>query len=113
MGADIAAVAFVAVIGGGTYWLMMRFLRRRGLKTPAISDLPPDKRSMFWLFLAAVVVMTAVCAWAFASRHAAVGIVMLVTFYVLPEFVLLPLRIRRSRRAAEVARARRKGITGP
>jgi len=54
-----------------------------------------------------------IAAVAFASRHAAVGIAMLVTFYVLPEFVLLPLRIRRSRRAAEVARARRTGSTGP
>ena len=113
MGADIAAVAFVAVIGGGTYWLMMRFLRRHGLKTPAVSDLPPDKRRMFWLSLAAAVAITVVCAWAFASGHAAIGIAVLVTFYVLPEFVLLPLRIRRSRRAAEVARTRRKGTTAP
>jgi hypothetical protein len=113
MGADIAAVAFVAVIGGGTYWLMRRFLRRRGLKTPAVTDLPPEQRRMFWLFITAAVVITAVCAWAFASGHAAIGIAVLVAFYVLPEFVLLPLRIRRSRRPAEAARARRKGTTAP
>jgi Flp pilus assembly protein TadB len=92
---------------------MMRFLHSRGLNTPAVSDLPPDKRRMFWLFLAAAVIITAVCAWAFASGHAAIGIAVLVAFYVLPEFVLLPLRNRCSRRAAEAATARRKATTAP
>jgi hypothetical protein len=35
----------------------------------------------------------------------------LVAFYILPELVLVPLRIRRSRRAADAARARRTGTT--
>lgn len=57
--------------------------------------------------------ITAVCAWAFASGHSVIGIAVLVAVYVLPEFVLLPLRIRRSRRAADAARAHRKGTTAP
>ena len=117
MRVDIAAVAFVAVIGGGMYWLIYslitRFLRRRGVRMLAVSDLRPEKRRVFWLFMAGAVVVTAMCAWAFASGHAAIGIAVLVAVYVLPEFVLLPLRIRRSRRAAEAARARRKGTTAP
>ena len=112
MGGDIAAAAFVAVIGGGTYLLMMRFLRRRGFETVAVSGAEAVQR-MLRLCVAAAIVVTAVCAWAFASGHAAIGIAVLVAVYVLPAFVLMPLRIRRSRRDAEAARARRKGTTVP
>ena len=113
MAADIAAVAFVAVVGGVTYWLMMRFLRRRGYKLNTLSDLPPAKRRIIWVCLAVTLVVAAFCGWAFANGHAAIGIAVLVAVYVLPEFVLLPFRIRRSRQAAEAARARRKGTTAP
>ncbi len=39
----------------------------------------------------------------------AIGIALLAVVFVLPELVLLPLRIRRSRRRATEARARRLG----
>lgn len=111
MDADIAAAALVFVIGGGTYWLMMRWMRGRGVRTPRA--LPPDKRRKVWFYMTLGLVIAAVSGWAFTSGHAAIGIALLVAVYVLPEFVLMPLRIRRSRQAAQAARARREGTAPP
>ena len=97
------------MIGGGSYWLMMRWMRRRVVKTPL--DLPPDKRRQAWLYMAIGLAIAAVGGWAFTSGHAAIGIAILVAFYVLPQFVLIALRIRRSRQAAQAARARRERTT--
>jgi membrane protein YdbS with pleckstrin-like domain len=74
-------------------------------------DLRTGKRRAVWLSMAVALVIAAGCGWAFTHGHAAVGIAVLVAFYVLPEFVLIPLRIRRSRRAADAARARRQGTS--
>ena len=62
---------------------------------------------MVGLGMAVTLVIGVVPAWLLVSGHAAIGIALLVAFYILPELVLVPLRIRRSRRTAEAARARR------
>jgi hypothetical protein len=79
---------------------------------PSLRALPPGKRRMVWLGMAVTLVIGVVPVWLIVTGHAAIGIALLVAFYILPEFVLVPLRIRRSRRAAEAARARRTGSAG-
>ena len=104
-----ASLALVAVLAVGSYVLVMRYFRRRGHTTPR--DLPPAKRRLLWLGMAVALLVTLACAWAFATGRPAIGIGVLVAFYILPELVLVPLRIRRSRRAGDAARARRAGTT--
>ena len=74
-----------------------------------LRGLPPGQRRLFWLMMALTLVIGVVPAWLLVNGHAAIAIALLVAFYILPEFVLIPLRIRRSRRAAEAARVRRRG----
>jgi hypothetical protein len=101
----VVTLGIAAVLSVGTYVLVMRWFRRHGYATPR--DLPPRQRRLLWLGLLLALLVTIVCGWAFATGHPAVGIAVLVAFYILPEFVLVPLRIRRSRRAADAARRRR------
>ena len=103
----VLTLVIAAILAVGTYLLTMRWFRKRGYTTPR--DLPPQQRRLLWLGLLVALLVTVACGWAFATGHPAVGIAVLVAFYVLPELVLIPLRIRRSRRAAEVARRRRTG----
>jgi hypothetical protein len=70
-------------------------------------ELPLARRRLFWLSICAGAVIAAFETWALNTHHGAVGIAVLIAFFVLPEFVLVPFRIRRSRRAAEVSRKRR------
>jgi hypothetical protein len=107
----VLTLVIVAVLIVGTHVLTMRWFRRRGYTTPR--DLPARQRRLLWLGLLVTVLVTVACGWAFATGRPAVGIAVLVAFYILPEFVLVPLRIRRSRRAAAVARQRRTGGDAP
>jgi hypothetical protein len=102
VGIDIAAVVItlVAVIAGTRVGLHVG--RRFGLKTP--SDLPPDQRRRLYLVMAGSVIPALAAGLAIASGHPGVGIAILVVIFVLPEFVWLPLVIRRSRRQAEESR---------
>jgi hypothetical protein len=105
---DLAASqGIVVVLCAGTYLVVMRFMRRRGYTTPR--DLPPNKRRLLWLGLALALLVTLVCAWAFATGHPAIGIGVLVAFSILPEFVLVPIRFRRSRRRRGRPPQRRTG----
>jgi hypothetical protein len=97
----VLTLVIIAVLTVGTSVLMMRWLRRRGYTTPR--DLPSQQRRLLWLGLLVAVLVTVACGWAFGTGHPAVGIAVLVAFYILPEFGLTPLRIRGSRRAAAVA----------
>ena len=63
--------------------------------------------------MAATLVVAFVAAWGFAEGHPAISIGLLVALFVLPELVLMPLRIRRSRAAARVAREARQARAGP
>jgi Na+/H+-dicarboxylate symporter len=45
--------------------------------------------------------------WALATNHVAIGIGLLLATTILPELVLVPLRIKRARRKAEESRATR------
>jgi hypothetical protein len=68
------------------------------------------KHRLLWGWMGATLVMIgAVEAWAFSTHHAAVGVAVLIAVVVVPEFVVIPLRIRRARRSAEHSRARRRG----
>jgi hypothetical protein len=81
----------------------------RGLLRPGFRALPAAKRRVMAVTMAVLVGFTAFVGWLFATGHPVVALALLVAFYILPELVLIPLRIRRSRRAAEAARARRTG----
>lgn len=110
MGAVIATVVVVLIAVGIGYWVSNALMPRFGLKN--MREQPPAKRRMFWLSMGVAVVIAAFEGWAFNTHHGGVGVAVLIAFFVLPEFVLIPLRIRRSRRAAERSRARRTG-SGP
>jgi hypothetical protein len=45
--------------------------------------------------------------WAFATGRGQLGVILLVAIFILPEFIIVPLRIVTSRRRAAEARARR------
>jgi len=99
------APSFVVLVLAGSYWLSNVFLRKIGIKT--LGEQPSRNRRLFLLSMSAGLVIAAFEAWAFSTNHAAVGVAVLIAFFVLPEFVLTPLRIRPSRRAAKLSRARR------
>lgn len=105
MGAGIATVVIVLVAGGVGYWASHALLPKFGLQAPR--EQPPAKRRMLGLFLGVSLVIAAVVGWAFSTGHAGIGVAVLIVCFVLPEFVLIPLHIRRSRRAAERSRASR------
>jgi hypothetical protein len=107
VGAGIATVVMVLVAGGVGYWASNALLPKFGLQAPR--QQPPAKRRAFRLFLGVSLVIAAVVGWAFSTGHAGIGVAVLIVCFVLPEFVLIPLHIRRSRRAAERSRARRAG----
>jgi hypothetical protein len=54
-----------------------------------------------------------VAAWAIVNGHAVVGIAILVTIFVVPNLIEIPIRIRQSNRRAREARARREGSPPP
>ena len=97
VGALILSGVFVVLLLAGIYWLSNAFLRRIGTKT--LGEQAPANRRLFCLTMGAGLVKAAFEIWAFSTHHAAVGVAALVAFFVLPEFVLIPVRINRSRRA--------------
>jgi hypothetical protein len=111
MGTTIVLLLIAVVVGGFAYYALIGLARRARIETP--HDLPPGRRRRFWLrFLPLVALslgITAVAAWSFTSGRPAIGIAVLVVFFVLPDLALLPVRIRRSRKRATAARARRTG----
>lgn len=56
----------------------------------------PTGRPRLWLALGVMLVGSFGFAWAIVNRHVALGIGLLVGFYMLPQVVLVVLRIRRS-----------------
>ena len=66
------------------------------------------RRPAFWVILAVTWLIAAVCIWAFTTGRPAIGIGVLIAFYMLPTLVLMPVRVRRSQRRAAEARARRE-----
>jgi hypothetical protein len=60
-----------------------------------------------WLMVGYAVVVS-IPIWAFASGRGRLGVALLIAFFILPEFVLVPTSIRQSRRRAAEARARRE-----
>jgi fatty acid desaturase len=107
VGALIISAVMTVLLMAGIYWLSHVFLRRIGIKTRG--ELAPATRRVLWLCSGGGLVIAAFATWAFGTHHAAVGVAALVAFLVLPEFVLIPLRVSRSRRAAELSRERRTG----
>ncbi len=102
VGTAIVSVAIVGLIGVGAAEATFRFLRRRSKKPP-----PPRLRLRFYPAMGLGLIIAGVCAWAFASHHAGIGVAVLIAFLIVPEMIILPIRVRRSRRAAESARAQR------
>jgi hypothetical protein len=94
------AAAFVVALGLGMSVAVYLLLRRRGQAHKATRT--------FWLMVVGMSIVNGVVAWSFVTGHAALGIALLVAIFVLPEFVLMPLRIRRSRAAAQAARNARQ-----
>jgi hypothetical protein len=70
--------------------------------------LTPAKRRHLTIMLTVVGVIALLVVWALGTGHVAIGIVVLLAVMVLPEFVLVPLRIKRARRKAEASRAARR-----
>jgi hypothetical protein len=97
---QLPATALVVALGLAATFVVYLVLRRRG-QTEAVG------RS-FWLMMAGMSLVVGISAWALTSGRPALGIGLLVATLVLPELVLLPLRIRRSRAAAEAAREARR-----
>jgi hypothetical protein len=95
MVATVLVIALGLVMTGFVYVL----LRRR--------DQTARASRTFWLMMVGMSVVGGVAAGSFAAGRPAIGIGLLVAIFVLPEFVLMPMRIRRSRAAAEKAREAR------
>jgi hypothetical protein len=61
----------------------------------------PMKKRRLAVMLTACGAIALLIAWARSSGHVAIGIGLLLAVMVLPELVLVPLRIKRARRKAE------------
>jgi hypothetical protein len=95
VGSMLLGIAFVYRVGP-----------RMGINMQRLT--PARKRKLyFWLAISAAVGL--VTASALSTGRIALGVGILVAVMILPEFVLVPLRIRRSRQRAEAARAGRQG----
>ena len=106
----VFALLVISVVVGG--WLGTKLASRMG--TNRLAELnPQEKRRAYTrlgVLLAIYVPATAVSVWALTSGHVGIGIAVLVAAFVLPDFVIVPLRIRRSREAARAAESRRRGV---
>jgi hypothetical protein len=70
----------------------------RRITGKSLSDIPPERRRVVWLIFGATAVVTAVTVWSFAAGYPAVGIGVLVGFYIVPHVVRVVVEVRRSRR---------------
>jgi hypothetical protein len=84
MAAGIVVAALVLSAGAVTHLI----LRRRG-RTPGTG---------YWIVICGQALVCGVCVWAFATHRPFVAIGVLVAGFVVPEFVVTLLRVRRSRR---------------
>ena len=84
MAAAVVVAALVLSSGAVAHLI----LRRRGR--------PPGW--WFWVLLCGQALVCGVCVWAFATHRPFIAIGVLVAGFVVPELVLIPIRIRRSRR---------------
>lgn len=107
----IATGVIILLAVGLGYWASNVLMPRFGLKT--MREQPPAKQRVFWLFVGIAVLIAVFEGWAFNSHHGGAGIIVLIVVFVLPEFVVLPLRIRRSRQLAERSRAPGSGQQRP
>jgi Zn-dependent protease with chaperone function len=101
----LLVIAFVVLAMGLGFALASRLGPRVGVN---MSDLTPAKKRRLVLLLVLAAVPGLVVAWALSTGHTALGIGLLLAVAFLPEVVLIPLRIRRSSRAAARSRARRR-----
>ena len=97
---QLPATVLVVALGLAGTFVVYLVVRQRG-QAAAIGR-------GFWLMMAGMSIVAGISAWALTTGRPAVGIALLVAAFVLPELVLLPLRIRRSRAAAEAARETRR-----
>lgn len=97
-------VILLLAIGGGV-WIGTRSARR--LNPGRTVSLHERWRTL--AIAAPMLVVALIAPWLIVSGHPAVGIGLLVALLVLPNFVTVPLRIRRARQRAEASRAQRDG----
>jgi hypothetical protein len=69
--------------------------------------LTPAKRRRLAVMLTVGGAFAMVIVWALSTHHVAIGIGLLLAIMVLPDLVLVPLRIKRARRKAQESRAAR------
>jgi hypothetical protein len=105
---DGIEVGVIFVVVGGLFCVAVaegtiRLLGRGSRKPP-----PRHTRRLIYPTMAFGLTIGAICAWAFTSHHQGVGVAVLIASFLIPEAIILPLRIRRSRRAADAARAQRR-----
>jgi Zn-dependent membrane protease YugP len=100
----LAAMGFVCVALG--LWLANELARRVGL--PTFTDLSVRRRVIVVASIAGTTAVALFAAWTIANGQPAVGIALLVAVFVLPELIVLPIRVRRARRRADVARGARR-----
>jgi ABC-type transport system involved in cytochrome bd biosynthesis fused ATPase/permease subunit len=82
-----------------------RFGPRMGIDMQCLT---PAKKRHLAIMLSAGGAVALLIVWALATGHVAIGIGLLLAVTVLPELVLVPLRIKRARRKAEESRAARR-----
>jgi hypothetical protein len=102
-GLTAAAIAAFGLAIAVVTQLALRRTRHR-----SVFDAPRSRQRAFWAVMTASSILVAVVAWALTTGHAAIGIGLLAAAFVLPEFVRVPLRVRRSRLRAEQARRERR-----
>jgi hypothetical protein len=100
----IVVVLFVALMLLGVAFAY-RLGPRVGIDMRALS---PAKKRRLAIMLTVTGAVALLILWALSRGHIAPGIGVLVAVMVLPEFVLIPLRITQSRKRAEAAGARRQ-----
>jgi hypothetical protein len=98
----IAGMAAVAATGVVVAKTTFRLLQQHRDTEPL-----PRLRRRFYPAIGLAVAAAGVCGWAVASHHTGVAVATVIAIMIVQEFILLPLRIRRSRRATESARTQR------
>lgn len=112
MDTALITLAIVVIVSVAGVWLGTKLASRTGAR--GLKDLPAEQRRRARLTIGALLAIyvpaTAVSVWALTSGHVGVGIAVLVAAFVLPDFVVVPLRVRRSRQVAKATERRRRGV---
>jgi hypothetical protein len=87
------------------YFLGVVLLRRFGTRTAR--ELPGSRRAVANLILITFIAAGLLAAWAITHSHTALGVGVLIVVFVLPEFVLIPLHLKQSRRKVSATETRR------